>query len=448
MKILWFDGERALAAFAAGASLVVSVTCSGRAELGRTADSAQDIHTPAPASSAANRPSGGTAVPAASGRAGPDSAPTAVTPALPLAAPRLFAALHGLEKGQRQDHVRILWFGDSHTAADFMSNAVREGMKRFKSGGPGHISIGMKPYRHGMIKSELIGGFRVEPSSPALGQRQNDGVFGLAGVRSVPETWEAKAVLTPYLRSVRGRARWELIYRLPPGANFRLRIGKDQIEVNGKTKNAKNAPGLLPRIVREAEPADALEVTAAYASPQLFGAILEGSEPGLVIDTLGINGARASTPLAWDERTFLAEVRARAPQSFVIAYGTNEAFDTRAAERVAEPLRTLVDRLRRAAPQADCLVLGPPDAADPDGGSHPRIAEVEAAQQRTAREVGCAFFSLRGVMGGEGSFARWAKEKPPLAGLDRVHLTPAGYAKLGEAVAHALLESYAATAER
>ena len=45
-------------------------------------------------------------------------------------------------------------------------------------------------------------------------------------------------------------------------------------------------------------------------------------------------------------------------------------------------------------------------------------------------------------MGGEGSFARWAKEKPPLAGLDRVHLTPAGYAKLGEAFARALLESY------
>ena len=50
----------------------------------------------------------------------------------------------------------------------------------------------------------------------------------------------------------------------------------------------------------------------------------------------------------------------------MIAYGTNEAFDTRAAERVAEPLRGLVERLRRAAPQADCLVVGPPDAADPE----------------------------------------------------------------------------------
>jgi lysophospholipase L1-like esterase len=447
LKTLWFDGERALAAFAAGASLVVAVTCSGRAELGPSTDTAHDIGTAAPAGSGAPLPSGAAAPPPA-GSLALATAPGPAAPAVPLAAPGLYAALSALEKQQRKDHVRILWLGDSHTAADFMGSAVREGLKRFKSGGPGHLSIGMKPYRHGMAKSELIGTFRVEPSAPALAQRQSDGVFGLAGLRTVPETWETRALLTPYPRSVRGRARWEIIYRLPRGASFRVRLGQEQSEVNGKTKSAKSAPGLLPRIVREGDASDALEITAAYASPQLFGAILEGSEPGLVIDTLGINGARASTPLSWDERTFAAEVRARAPEAFVIAYGTNEAFDARAAERVAEPLRSLVERLRRAAPQADCLIVGPPDVADPSGASHPRIAAVEIAQQTTARELGCGFFSLRAAMGGEGSFARWAKEKPPLAGLDRVHLTPAGYAKLGEALSSALVESYTLTVER
>ncbi len=448
MKTLWFDGERALAAFAAVASLVVAVTCSGRAQLGPKNASPDDTGELEPAGLGANASSSASAAPGLSARAvTPATAPTPPTPAVPLPAPRLYAALAGLERNQRKDHVRVLWFGDSHTAADFISQAVREGLKRFKSGGPGHLLLGMKPYRHGMVKSELVGSFRVEPSSPALGQRQSDGVFGLAGVRTVPETWEARALLTPYARSVRGQARWEIIYRLPKGASFRVKLGKDQIDVNGKTKSASSAPGLLPRVVREGAAADALEITAAYASPQLFGVVLEGSEPGLVIDTLGINGARASTPLAWDERSFSAEVRARAPEAFVIAYGTNEAFDARAAERVAEPLRSLVDRLRRAAPRADCVVLGPPDVADPSGASHPRIAEVEAVEQKTAQEVGCAFFSLRAVMGGEGSFARWAKEKPPLAGLDRVHLTPPGYAKLGEAFAHALLESYAMTVE-
>jgi lysophospholipase L1-like esterase len=449
LKTLWFESERALSAFAAGASLVVAVTCSGRAELGPKADSALDIATGAPAGSVVPTPGETGAAPASSvGPVVSPRAPTAGAQPVPLPSPRLFAALSALEKNQRNDHVRILWLGDSHTAADFMGSAVREGLKRFKSGGPGHLLIGMKPYRHGMVKSELIGAFRLEPSAPAMAQRQGDGVFGLAGVRTVPETWEARALLTPYPRSVRGRARWEIIYRLPRGASFRVRLGSEQNEVNGKTKSAKTAPGLLPRIAREGAASDPMEITAAYASPQLFGAILEGSEPGLVIDTLGINGARASTPLSWDERTFTAEVRARAPEAFVIAYGTNEAFDARAAERVAEPLRSLVELLRRAAPRADCLIVGPPDAADPSGASHPRIALVEAAQQTTAQELGCAFFSLRAAMGGEGSFARWAKEKPPLAGLDRVHLTPAGYAKLGEALSRALLESYAVTALR
>ncbi len=454
MKIRSFDGERAVSAFAAGLSLLVILTCSGSTELGRAGDLGAPSggeRSPAPTAPTAPDPVGGVLA-GAPASAAVSSAPPASTGAAPAAvaipSPRFYAALHELELGRRRRHVRIVWFGDSHSAADFIGQAVRDGLKRFPSGGPGHLLLGMKPYRHGLVKSETIGSFRIEPSSPALGQRQGDGIFGLGGVRAVPEAWDAKLVLTPNARAIRGRARWELVYRLPPGANFRFRIGSGTpVEVNAKTAGPVK-PGSLARIAREASPTDALEISGGYGSPQLFGAILESSEPGLVLDTLGINGARATTPLGWDESSFASEVAARAPDLFVLAYGTNEAFDTRAAEKAVEPLRRLIERLRHAAPAADCLVVGPPDAGDPSGGSHPRIAAIEAEQQRVAGELGCGFFSLRAVMGGDGSYTRWAKEKPPLAGFDRVHLTPAGYTKLGDALARALLDSYSASTAR
>jgi lysophospholipase L1-like esterase len=454
LKIRWFDAERALSALAAGLSLLVILTCSG-AELARPVEA-----PPAHPAGEARPPSDAPVLNAAGSVGAPASAALGAAPpassmveapsaAVPIAAPRFYATLRELELGRRTSHVRVVWFGDSHTAADFMSQPVRDGLKRFPSGGPGHVLLGMRPYRHGLVRSEAIGSFRIEPSAPASSQRQGDGVFGLAGVRAVPEAWEARLVLTPNARAIRASARWELVYRLPAGASFRFRIGNAvPVEVNAKTSAKPAKPGLLPRIVREAEAGAALEITAGYGSPQLFGAIVESREPGLVIDTLGINGARASTPLGWDEKTFDAELAARAPELFVLAYGTNEAFDTRSAERAVEPLRRLVERLRRSAPGADCLILGPPDVAESGGGSHPRIAGIEAEQRRAAGELGCAFFSLRAVMGGDGSFARWAKEKPQLAGFDKVHLTPAGYAKLGDALARALLDSYTATSAR
>lgn len=451
MKIRSFDGERAVSAFGAGLSLLVILTCSGSAELGRAGDLGAPTGERAPAPAAPD-PVGGAWV-GATASAPAASAPPASTAtakgAVAIPAPHFYAALRELELGRRNRHVRTVWYGDSHSAADFLGQAVRDGLKRFPSGGPGHLLLGVKPYRHGLVKSEAIGSLRIEPSSPALGQRQGDGVFGLGGVRAVPEAWEAKLLLTPNPRAIRGRARWELIYRLPPGASFRFRIGSGApIEVNAKTAPKPLKPGQLARIEREASPTDALEISGGYGSPQLFGVILESSEPGLVIDTLGINGARATTPLGWDEPSFAAEVAARAPELFVLAYGTNEAFDTRSADKAVEPLRRLIERLRHAAPGADCLVVGPPDAGDPDGGSHPRIAAIEVEQRRVAGELTCGFFSLRAVMGGDGSYTRWAKEKPPLAGFDRVHLTPAGYTKLGEALARALLESYSASTTR
>src|SRR5687767_11433326 len=36
-----------------------------------------------------------------------------------------FAALQQLGAGTRSQHVRVLWLGDSHTAADYLSGAVR-----------------------------------------------------------------------------------------------------------------------------------------------------------------------------------------------------------------------------------------------------------------------------------------------------------------------------------
>ena len=54
---------------------------------------------------------------------------------------RFFESLARLEDGKAQDDIRIIQFGDSHTAADIQSAAARRGLQaRFGDGGRGFVA--------------------------------------------------------------------------------------------------------------------------------------------------------------------------------------------------------------------------------------------------------------------------------------------------------------------
>jgi lysophospholipase L1-like esterase len=144
--------------------------------------------------------------------------------------------------------------------------------------------------------------------------------------------------------------------------------------------------------------------------------------------------------LAWDGPSFEAELAARRPDLFVIAFGTNEAFDGVRVDRYEVEFERLLERFRRGAPNADCVILGPPESLTRNGGPVRRVTEISVAYAQVARRSGCAFVSQLGLMGGFGSFANWAAERPALAFNDGIHLTPRGYQRLGELVLGALFD--------
>jgi len=313
---------------------------------------------------------------------------------------------------------------------------------RFGPGGPGHLQAGLWPYRHGWADVEVEGTWDREPSSPARARREDDGVFGLGGLRLQPRA-DAHVKLRVKPAAVHGDVHWSVLFRARKGSHMLATLGsRPAVTLSAEAGNAGPDGSSIRRFVADAPVSTALDLSGASGEFELFGVIAEGSAPGVVIDTLGINGARVSTPLAWDEAAFVAEVRARAPTLAVLAYGTNEASDTRNPEAYADELARVVGRLRSAVKDIDCLVVGPPDAASRDGGSLPRVAEIDASYRARALRERCAFLSARDVMGGDGSFARWAAEKPPLARPDRVHLTPRGYERIGAAIGTSLLQSY------
>jgi lysophospholipase L1-like esterase len=364
----------------------------------------------------------------------------------PAALRRFFEALARLEGGQAQDDVRVTQFGDSHTAADIQTAAVRRALQtRFGDGGRGFVAIGRpwKRYLQDGVRVGMSTEWAPEKGKLDRGKLVGDGLYGLSGIGLFTRQHGARAWTDVSSKTSRA----ELAYlEQPNGGAFDVFVdGVRVVRVSSRGERTSSAF----RSFDVAEPsAHQLEVRAVGdGEVRVYGMSLDRAQHGIVVDALGINGARVTTALSWNEQHWAEQLKHRAPSLVVLAYGTNESTDLDLPQHAYE--RQLVDalgRVARAVPSASCLLLGPPDRAiDTKDGwtTAPKIAEIIAAQRRVAEAAGCAFYDQLAAMGGDGSIATWAAEDPPRAQKDRVHLTRDGYAQLGGSFAADLMRAYA-----
>jgi lysophospholipase L1-like esterase len=211
-----------------------------------------------------------------------------------------------------------------------------------------------------------------------------------------------------------------------------------------------SAPSIKPlylRLTAERHGAHSVELRTVSPGPaRIFGVVAESETPGMVYDAFGLNGARADRPLKWDRDLLEDNLKRRAPDLIIIAYGSNEAGDADLdLTAYARSFSALLARLRDAAPSASLLVISPPDrAALTSSGwrTISRLPGLVAAQRRAALEQGAAFWDLFQAMGASGSIERWAARMPPLAQGDRVHLTARGYSLAAQALYKELMRGY------
>ncbi len=365
----------------------------------------------------------------------------------PAALRRFFEALARLESGQAQDDVRITQFGDSHTAADIQTAAVRRALQtRFGDGGRGFVAIG-RPWKRWLQDGVRVGmstEWAPEKGRLERGKLTGDGLYGLSGIGLFTRQRGARAWTDVTTRTSRA----ELAYlEQPSGGAFDVFVDGVRV-VRVSTRGERTVSAYRAFDVVESS-AHQLEVRAVGdGDVRVYGMSLDRGQHGVIVDALGINGARVTTSLlSWNEQHWAEQLRHRAPSLVVLAYGTNESVDTEMPQHVYE--RHLVDalgRIARAVPSASCLLLGPPDRAiDTKDGwvTAPKIAEIIAVQRRVAEAAGCAFYDQLAAMGGDGAIAAWAVEDPPRAQKDRVHLTKDGYVQLGSSFASDVMRAYA-----
>ena len=357
------------------------------------------------------------------------------------------AALLRAENGEGQ--ARVVFYGASHTASDFLTGYLRQQLQaRFGEAGPGFVlpAEAWRWYRHSGIDFEPSRGWKtLKVTEEAV----KGDFYGLAGaaLEAAPRRPAFAALRTRPNGPLSGSAgRFELfLLKQPKG-------GQIEIAIDGeKPRRISTGSDKLETAYELIEVADGphrLEIKAMGNGPvRIFGVAIESDKPGVVLDTLGIPGARARYHLLWNDEIYREHLQRRRPDLMVLAYGTNETGDDDVPiESYESELRKVVARIRETVPGASCLLVGPsdrPERIDKSTlGPRPRTAQLIEVQRRVARDYSCGFFDLVHCMGGPMSMVAWASAIPPYGGTDLVHFTRRGYERIGELLLQALLANY------
>ncbi len=325
--------------------------------------------------------------------------------------------------------VHILQFGDSHTASDDWVNSMRTAAQQYLGdGGPGFVQAG-HPYR-GYRRFDATGTNTLGWKTEGTMQAREDPYQGLSGISISTD----KAGQTVSLAAT-GEA-LEIFYLQQPGGG-KLELQSDG-QIIGTIDSAGDSGSGSFRAGLSAGQHQLLLRTIENAPVRLFGWALDNPR-GITFETLGINGAQTSIILEWNEQVWAAQVAARNPSLVILAYGTNEANNPKWTEtQYRADLLAVLDRVRRAAPAASILMVGPPDCGRLRPLAH--LAEVIDVQRDIAKMQNVAFFDWRAHMGGAGMMKRWAQAG--LAQADYIHLSSAGYQLLGKMLFDQLERAY------
>ncbi len=343
---------------------------------------------------------------------------------------------------------RIAHFGDSTIALDGITMTTRESLQlRFGDAGHGFVlaARGMLPYRHFQVRHETAGNWRMFDLTH-LGL--SDGRYGLGGVQVRSATGATAWFASDDDEETRvghSVATFEIFHqRHPRGGELDYRI--DEGEWQTLDTESATVEDAVHRVeVPEGEHRLSLR-TAGHGETRLYGVALERPGPGVVYDSLGIVGARASRMLGFDPAHLRTQLAQRETNLVVIAFGGNDADDNRDEEDFFDTFRQVARLVRQARPEASCLLFAPLDQAERDERGRvvtlAPVPRIVSAMRRAAEAEGCAFFDTWTAMGGQGAMGRWFRRTPRLSSGDFRHATPAGYRVIGNLFYRALLHGF------
>jgi lysophospholipase L1-like esterase len=352
-----------------------------------------------------------------------------------------YAALHRAERGAADGVVRILHYGDSPTTGDLITADARQLLQE-KFGDAGHgVYLIAKPwawYGHRGVESWSTG-WKVHPATL---RGAKDGNYGLAGVSF---SGDARAT-SRFTLAAGEHDRFAISYLAQPDGGKLLveaeGLPLGELDTAAQTTAARRQSFPLPRSARR------IELRVASGNVRLFEVSFERNTPGVVYNSMGLNGAFAGVLANYmDETEWAARLKEVDPDLVIVNYGTNESVYVGYVDTsYSKDVRRILDRLKRAVPEASIMLMSPMDrgqrGAGGQIGSVPVMTRLVALQAKLAAENGVGFFNTFEAMGGPGTMGKWYMAEPRLVSADFIHPLPNGARIVAKLLFQGLMDGY------
>jgi len=374
-------------------------------------------------------------------------------------------------KTQGQRGLVILQIGDSHTAADYFTGELRQKLQaRYGNGGVGYIDAG-KPHigvRSGAMKITVSPGWTYH----AIQGADNIGEFWLSGFNAVATA--SGEALTFASDTPVPFDQIEIEALRQPGG------GAIDISLDGAIKSSADLGGaavepVVLRLRPDGAPTDrvrTIEIRTRGGGVVSIASIgIYQKQAGVSYNNIGYPGATIDLVNKFDEKLMADSLRRLDPQIVVLVFGTNEASKPNLdAARYERNYEKAVARIRAALPNAQIVLVGPPDGAErpphcsgkgpadavchpappSDGSLYTEPADcdwhtiahldlVRDVERRIAQRHGFVYWNWATINPNQCAAHQLVAASPPLMTPDHVHFTPAGYVKGADLFLDALI---------
>ncbi len=340
---------------------------------------------------------------------------------------------------------RIMHYGDSQIEMDRISSVLRQKLQEFFGGsGPNMIpaiqpvaTISVSQHSNNLQRYMVYGDANRASHNRYGVMSQFSQVMG-GGSISFTQTSHSQA----FAKAKEISTVSVLLGRNSQGFSATLKC--DNIAPETKVLAANDSVSLVTWVL----PDDVKRGTINFVGNAEIYAVLLDGEAGVAIDNVALRGCSGTIFTRINEATMRQSFDLLNTRLIIMQFGGNRMPSISSSKNITPYMAELekqINYMKRVAPKATLLFIGPADMGKSYGGKMGTwhgLPELNDSLRVMALRNHVAYWDMFNVMGGEGSMAQWVKHNPPLAGPDYVHFTFRGAQEIGTDLAKSFTTYY------
>ena len=340
---------------------------------------------------------------------------------------------------------RIMHYGDSQIEMDRISSVLRQKLQEFFGGsGPNMIpaiqpvaTISVSQHSNNLHRYMVYGDANRASHNRYGVMSQFSQVMG-GGSISFTQTSHSQA----FEKAKEISTVSVLLGRNSQGFTATLKC--DDIAPETKVLAANDSVSLVTWVL----PDDVKRGTINFVGNAEIYAVLLDGEAGVAIDNVALRGCSGTIFTRINEATMRQSFDLLNTRLIILQFGGNRMPSIGSPKSITSYMAELekqINYMKRVAPKATLLFIGPADMGKSYGGKMGTwhgLPELNDSLRVMALRNHVAYWDMFNVMGGEGSMAQWVKHNPPMAGPDYIHFTFRGAQAIGSDLAKSFTTYY------